>query len=150
MMKVGAEMDYRSYQNYLLSAQWRAHREHRLESAGHRCEYMVDQWPDRPGKTWSERCDATDALEVHHLHYGSLGAEADGDLEVLCRFHHLLTHMMGVTCKISGECVYDHEQDAIFDLECAVERMGGIENVTIDDIDIPAHDPYVQHLLDKD
>jgi hypothetical protein len=86
------------------------------------------------------------------LHYDSLGCETDDDLEVLCRFHHLLTHLMEHTCEFSGECVFDHEQDAVDLLEGIVENLGGIDNVTIDDVNdaAPRHDPYVQHLLDKD
>jgi hypothetical protein len=74
--------DSDDYRGYLLSAKWQVRRKRRLEVAGHRCEHM----------TGSERCDATRGLEVHHLHYDSLGSEADADLEVLCRHHHLLAH----------------------------------------------------------
>jgi len=58
------------YEEYLKSERWRAVRAGALERAGHRCQ--------SPG------CRATTGLEVHHRHYGSLGAEAWADLVVLC------------------------------------------------------------------
>jgi hypothetical protein len=106
-------------------------------------------WPDRPDKTWPERCDATDNLEVHHLHYGTLRHEADEDLVVLCRYHHLLTHLLARKDSF-GQPIFDSEQDAIAVIEDAEERLGGIDKVSPDDLSVPAHNPYIQHLLDKD
>ena len=140
-------MDYR---NYLLSAKWLARRERRLKLAGYRCEYQVDMWPDPPDKTWSERCKTTGGLEVHHLHYDTLGSEEDGDLEVLCRFHHLLSHLLAKECATSGEPVFDYEQGAITVIEAAAKRLGGVDKVTPGDLCAPAYSPSVRHYLEKD
>lgn len=58
------------YTQYMQSPAWQKRRAARLALAQYRCE----------------RCDAYGvAVEVHHLHYRSLGHEADEDLEVLCK-----------------------------------------------------------------
>jgi hypothetical protein len=118
------EMEYRKY---LQSTQWMIRRERRLKLAGCRCEYEIEQRPWDMKHSWTKRCDATDKLEVHHLHYNTLGYEADDDLEVLCRFHHLLSHMLCMECEISGEEVYPNEQDATDVLEAAARFYGGVE-----------------------
>jgi hypothetical protein len=71
-----------AYREYLLSPQWLKRRERRLELSGFRCERVAG----------SGRCGETECLEVHHLHYRTLGREADGDLEVLCQRHHRAMH----------------------------------------------------------
>jgi hypothetical protein len=58
------------YTQYMQSPAWQARRAKRLALAGLRCE----------------GCTAYGVpLEVHHLHYRSLGHEEDADLEVLCK-----------------------------------------------------------------
>lgn len=61
------------YNEYISSPEWRAKRQERLEIDGHRCVV----------------CHLTDDLEVHHLHYESLGNEdALNDLVTVCKRHH--------------------------------------------------------------
>lgn len=60
------------YREYLDSEAWRGTRMAALKRAGHRCAV----------------CGTNRGLEVHHKHYRSLGAEAWGDLAVLCRDCH--------------------------------------------------------------
>ena len=58
---------------------WRSIRPQRLAFAGHQCEH----------RTWlSPRCPVREGLEVHHLHYNTLGRESLGDLITLCKPHH--------------------------------------------------------------
>ncbi len=61
------------YREYLASDRWRVVRAAALDRAGHRCA----------------DCGATKRLEVHHLSYAHLGAEAWGELRVLCYGCHL-------------------------------------------------------------
>jgi 5-methylcytosine-specific restriction endonuclease McrA len=58
------------YTAHLASEEWRATRALALRRAGHVCQ--------TPG------CEESHALEVHHATYARLGAEAWGDLTVLC------------------------------------------------------------------
>jgi hypothetical protein len=55
-------MNYKGYRNYLLSATWQARRARRLESAGRRCEYIVEKLPWDLKHTYGERCSAVDRL----------------------------------------------------------------------------------------
>jgi hypothetical protein len=57
-----------TYNDYMRSREWADRRALALSAAGYRCM----------------RCGALRGLEVHHLHYRSLGAEREEDLEVLC------------------------------------------------------------------
>jgi hypothetical protein len=66
------------YLEYLKSTWWLKRRERRLALSGFRCEHMVD----------GRRCGETEGLEVDHLHYDTLGCEADEDLAVRCCGHH--------------------------------------------------------------
>jgi len=63
-----------TYEHYLSSPEWRQRRHAAIAAARWRCARCGWQcvWYDGRG------------LEVHHLHYDTLGAEADTDLEVLC------------------------------------------------------------------
>jgi 5-methylcytosine-specific restriction endonuclease McrA len=56
------------YDEYMASARWHAIREWALALHGRRCQ----------------ECGATAGLEVHHLHYDTLGRERPEDLRVLC------------------------------------------------------------------
>jgi hypothetical protein len=109
-------MNYQDYRDYLLSAQWMFRRARRLDQAGHRCEYRAEEG----------RCCGVDGLEVHHLHYRNLGHEVDEDLQVLCRFHHLLLHLLD-----EG---FDNEEAAAALIETAAEELGGITKVTPADL----------------
>lgn len=73
------------YRRYLRTKHWQKVRLRRLALAGYACE--------QPG------CKVRTGLEVHHLHYSTLRAEKDSDLEVLCREHHQLRHS---TPKVTG------------------------------------------------
>jgi hypothetical protein len=137
------------YEDYLDSEAWAARRERRLAQAGFRCEHMVDQWPERPDKTWTERCGETDGLEVHHLHYLTLGAEHDEDLKVLCRFHHRLTHVMQRVCARCEEDVFGCQEDAVHFLESIGGGDAGFRWEAID-LFAPEYCDYCQHVLDKD
>jgi len=61
-----------TYEAYVHSPEWATRRRIALVTAGGRCQ----------------RCGARGALEVHHLHYRTLGREEEGDLEVLCKTCH--------------------------------------------------------------
>jgi 5-methylcytosine-specific restriction endonuclease McrA len=61
------------YRAYLDSPAWKATREAALKRARHRCAV----------------CSLGHGLEVHHRTYERLGAEAWGDMIVLCRTCHL-------------------------------------------------------------
>jgi hypothetical protein len=108
-------MNYHDYRDYLLSSDWRARRQRRLDQAEYRCEYGTDVG----------RCCSIDGLEVHHLHYRNLGHEADKDLQVLCRFHHLLAHLLDQEID---------EEDAAAVIQIAIEELGGIDKVTPSDL----------------
>lgn len=65
------------YSEYLLSPHWRNTRNSALALAGYCCA----------------DCGATDRLEVHHLHYDSVGHEnIETDLRVLCHDCHQEEH----------------------------------------------------------
>jgi 5-methylcytosine-specific restriction endonuclease McrA len=56
------------YLAYLLSDTWRRKRQRKFKQVGRKCEL----------------CGSVRQLEVHHLHYDSLGKEKLADLQVLC------------------------------------------------------------------
>lgn len=60
------------YRRYLRSSEWKITRGHALSRAENKCE----------------QCGSHGDLEVHHLHYDSLGSEKPSDLKVLCRKCH--------------------------------------------------------------
>lgn len=65
-----------NYRRYLQSEHWKELSAAKLEDANFRCE----------------RCHRRTQLEVHHLHYNSIGKERFTDLEVLCRACHQKHH----------------------------------------------------------
>ena len=71
------------YADYIKSEMWRQVRLWRMEIAGFKCE----------------RCGHRDSLEVHHLHYRTLGRERPQDLAVLCDGCHRRNH----ECLIAAE-----------------------------------------------
>jgi hypothetical protein len=81
-----------TYQAYLRTPWWLERSERRLEVAGYRCEYVGDD---------GKRCGETKCLDVHHLHYRTLGCEADEDLGVRCRHHHHEAHGLGESSIMS-------------------------------------------------
>jgi len=138
------------YQRYLQLPAWRMTRDRRLALAGYRCEFRPDFGP-RDGL--GERCAEASRLEVHHLHYGSLGAEQHCDLEVLCRFHHLVRHVEKACCERCGESAVNNvtDDDAIEIVQARVDDYGGVvDHVTVEDLDIPEYCDYCDHVLTKD
>jgi hypothetical protein len=128
-------MDRATYQKYLQSSAWRRTRDRKLIAADNRCQF-------RPCKGWyktdyilGERCAATRNLQVHHLHYNTLGAERDSDLEVLCRFHHLVRHVASIECAYCGETIETDDDIAADMVSEAIAAVGGnIDNVNLDDL----------------
>ena len=74
--KGGTGKKWVNYTEYLYSKWWRTKRLQKLHSAGNRCNH----------------CGSYLNLEVHHLHYNSLGREKNRDLEVLCHDCHSKLH----------------------------------------------------------
>lgn len=83
------------YAAYIASPAWARRRRRALQRAGHRCQFEVG-YDDPLGIP--RRCERARYLTVHHLHYDRLGCEADGDLEVLCWFHHMVEHLLQFAC----------------------------------------------------
>jgi hypothetical protein len=126
------------YQQYLQSATWQTTRLRRVVNAGNRCEFrpeIGDFGNAKHGPLLGDRCTATCNLNVHHLRYDTLGQERDVDLEVLCRFHHLVRHARAVECAQCGDEVGICEGDAIATVREAVIGVGGdINKVTLNDV----------------
>jgi hypothetical protein len=66
------------YADYLQTEHWLTTRKRALHRAGFQCK----------------ACEATKALNVHHLTYANLGRENETDLIVLCQPCHDLTHRL--------------------------------------------------------
>ena len=62
-----------------------------------------DEWLERAAlmRRWTagtcEVCESSDDLQVHHLHYRTLGRETPRALIVLCDYHHRQAHIRRVT-----------------------------------------------------
>lgn len=69
---LGRRLHSERYRHHMASDQWRATRQRLIGRAGKRCH----------------RCGARVNLQLHHLHYKTLGEERDHDLEVLCKWCH--------------------------------------------------------------
>lgn len=72
------ELRTMAYADYLQTPEWRERRQRALARAGHRCQV----------------CNSAGLLDVHHHTYERRGAEADGDVVVLCRGCHSLFHAL--------------------------------------------------------
>ncbi len=72
-----------SYPEYLATDWWQEQRSLALHAAGYRCQV----------------CNSDDPLDVHHRTYERLGAEAPGDVTVLCRRCHTTFHETGALAK---------------------------------------------------
>jgi hypothetical protein len=121
----------REYSAYLKSPHWRTRRLTRMVMADGQCEF---QPYDERTQRWGERCSASKNLEVHHLHYRTLGEEADDDLEVLCRIHHLMREAQKFECRWCGERIYS-EEEALTLVEGAVSFHGPGQTLSIDSLD---------------
>jgi hypothetical protein len=118
------------YQKYLQTPHWWKTRDRRLEVAGHVCEFRpMLNWEPKHGGYPGDRCTSTKGLAVHHRHYDSLGREEDSDLEVLCRFHHLVRHASTYECPTCCDSWDVFEEDAIAAVETAVQDAGTPEDV---------------------
>ena len=146
----GVEMRKAEYQHYLATPHWYAVRARRLAKADFRCEFQPYDFDHGKG-SYGERCPETARLEVHHRHYNSLGAEADKDLEVLCRFHHLVRTVLNIQCEMCclNEVVSD-EEEAIDLVKQAIEDYGTIDDVTLDCIDMPDMCAHCDDIFTKD
>ena len=80
-----------AYARYLRSPHWLRLRAKALEHAGAQCQQT---WETRVvGSYWQvTRCPNRTRLEVHHVHYASIGRERLTDVRVLCRACHQATH----------------------------------------------------------
>lgn len=93
-----------------------------------------------------DRCAETQRLQVHHLHYNSVGCEQFDDVEVLCPLHHKVREVMKKRCDRCDECVFDN-------LEDAEDHINGYDDDwELDDIiaDAPSLCPYCDHMCGKD
>lgn len=77
---------------YLRSRHWKQFRQEALKAANWECEFPGCDVVD-PGKPNVERIKyyfpkMVQPLDVHHLHYRTLGRESLKDVSVLCRRHH--------------------------------------------------------------
>jgi 5-methylcytosine-specific restriction endonuclease McrA len=74
------------YKEYMNSQEWENKRQEKLASVGHRCEMHGEV------KLGWFQVACTGPLQVHHLHYRTLGNESMGDLQALCYGHHQRQH----------------------------------------------------------
>jgi len=141
------------HQKYLRSSHWIAFRKAAILNAGSRCQFKsVVEISDYSG--FSSRCEHTGRLDVHHLHYDSLWNEKFSDVEVLCRFHHLIRELMKLECLRCRECVFDSKDDAICFLEgyCDQDDDEEVRALELDGLIDDASDlcPYCDHMCNKD
>lgn len=131
------------YHVYLRSPQWLATRERKLAAAGHRCEFEECASPRDAGI----RCTETTGLEVHHRHYATVGREADNDLRVLCRLHHLATHLAAIECEF---CALEPVMDEDEALEIAKDAIANGDDLESIVADIDRTCPSCLDMLGKD
>jgi hypothetical protein len=139
---------------YYTAPHWLATRDRRLAKAGHRCEHarVVDEGARLGGHPYRHaveiRCPETSRLQVHHLHYNTVGREADDDLMVLCNRHHILAHLGAKACRRCGEPVFDAEVDAIdFSDGADLTEDGALASL----LDLaPSFCGYCDHVLGND
>lgn len=93
------------YRAYINSEAWRERKAARISKAGGRCEWETDDFTGPP-----RRCVRTRWLCVHHNTYERLGVEQDGDLDVLCYFHHMLIHCLWQRCACGQPCLENEER----------------------------------------
>jgi hypothetical protein len=88
-----------AYHRYLSTMDWHQKRQAAREAAGHRCEFR--------------RCGVATSLDTHHVTYRSVGNEAPRDLMVLCKRHHMMMHVLEWKCRVCGDNVYHHHDEAL-------------------------------------
>jgi hypothetical protein len=136
------------YDDYLASPGWQKRRAQRLVAAGYCCEFREYVVVDIKHDHYADRCRETSGLQVHHLNYERIGAERDDDLEVLCRFHHLVRHVAATVCMYCGDGTVPFDDDAIQIVKQAIEAAGGIDRVDPRSIDCaPGICDHCDHML---
>jgi hypothetical protein len=146
------------YRQYLQSAAWNITRSRRLAVSGFRCEFRpeIGDWGNvKHGPLLGDRCTEIKNLDVHHRWYerfeggrlvSILGKETNTDLEVLCRFHHLVRHACrAADCPTCGDTTRVDEEDAVNAVEDAIRERGGrIALVQLGDIRDVSHCSYCE------
>jgi hypothetical protein len=84
-------------------------RDEALRRAGHRCEWRDE---DDRMKGAGGRCRQTLGLQLHHVHYGTVGRETLQDVRVLCDYHHRVQTALDRECAICCRPLFYHAQDA--------------------------------------
>jgi hypothetical protein len=135
-----------AYWKYLQSMHWQETRDRKLAQAAFCCEYIIDHEGDGSYGEAGSRCNRYDHLEVHHLSYFNLGHEKLEDLQVLCRFHHLVTEIKTHGCSRCRAPFYADADDLEFDRDfTAVEMVtkvkigndNSITEISLDDFELP-------------
>jgi hypothetical protein len=139
------------YQRYLRTPHWHRMRLRVLQRAGGQCEGELSG-PATPYEPWGSvtRCPATTTLQVHHLHYNTLGHESLTDLLCLCAACHAFDHLNA--CALCEEPIFESRED----LEAALDEA----SLAHDPLDVLEaalswhwHWPYCgycEHMLSKD
>jgi hypothetical protein len=135
-------MNKQEYYRYLQSPHCQQMRAARLALADFMCEFrpVISEWDRKTGYTCGDRCCSSKHLEVHHRSYANLGAEEFEDLQVLCRYHHLVTQVAHMSCVYCGNAVFVCEkygqQTAIHLVDEAIHDRG-LADITLHDIALP-------------
>lgn len=113
------------YRQYIASPLWRERRKAFLEENGLACNRC-----DVP--RWLAAIAYDQDLHVHHLHYATLGAETDEDLEALCRRCHeletfgrsSLPKIPSAKCEFCAETHWNLREDFCERCLCVLELAG--------------------------
>lgn len=100
----------RRYKEYMASEEWASFRLSAILNAGGRCQHSPDLIPGWEGYE-AKRCVETCGLQVHHIHYLTVGFESFGDVEVLCRKHHEARELAKLQCRNCLSYLYSHPED---------------------------------------
>jgi hypothetical protein len=136
------------YKAALDSPRWQQLRRLALQRAGNRCEGERDLCPERPDRSRIVRCGKEVALQMHHLHYGTLGRETLSDVRMLCDDCHKLATDRAILCPMCGDSVFHWDEDA----ESWMESMFQLGYTSVSharESEQPMCD-HCQHLMDKD
>lgn len=97
------------YNVHISSPEWKKKREKMVQSTYHNDSEKYDL---SRGHFYCERCGWNfhkHELEVHHLHYNSLGRESSQDLAVVCSLcHHELDKIRAEKGKAASQEAYDN------------------------------------------
>ena len=78
-MKLIEKFKYVNYEEYLLSPEWKEFRKIAIKQVNGKCQ----------------NCSSNEKLQIHHIHYRTLGKEQMSDVNVLCGTCHLKLHEIG-------------------------------------------------------